>query len=129
MSGSERAGLFEDEDAGEIDVSGFAPKPKPSTPPVPPEQVRAVSQARGFRSREPQPVAAAAPASAPAPVAEAPRREPRRYRTGRNVQLNIKARSEVIDSFYAIADRQGWVLGQAFEEAVAALERSLTGKK
>ena len=126
MSGTERAGLFEDEDAGEIDVSGFAPKPKPTTPPVPPEQVRAVSQARGFRSREPQPVAAA---PAPAPVAEVPRREPRRYRTGRNVQLNIKARSEVIDSFYAIADRQGWVLGQAFEEAVAALERSLKGKK
>ena len=127
MSGSERAGLFEDEDEDAIDVSGFTPKPKPATPPVPPEQVRAVSQARGFRSREPQPAAAAAPA--PAPVAEVPRREPRRYRTGRNVQLNIKARAEVIDSFYAIADRQGWVLGQAFEEAVAALERSLTGKK
>lgn len=127
MSGSERAGLFEDEDEDAIDVSGFAPKPKPATPPVPPEQVRAVSQARGFRSREPQPAAAAAPA--PTPVAEVPRREPRRYRTGRNVQLNIKARAEVIDSFYAIADRQGWVLGQAFEEAVAALERSLTGKK
>jgi hypothetical protein len=126
MSGTERAGLFEDEDASEIDVSGFAPKPKPATPSVPPEQVRAVSQARGFRSREPQPAAAA---PAPAPVADVPRREPRRYRTGRNVQLNIKARSEVIDSFYAIADRQGWVLGQAFEEAVAALERSLKGKK
>jgi hypothetical protein len=125
--GSERAGLFEDEGEDAIDVSGFAPKPKPTTPPVPPEQVRAVSQARGFRSREPQPVAAAAPA--PAPLAATPRREPRRYRTGRNVQLNIKARSEVIDSFYAIADRQGWVLGQAFEEAVAALERSLKGKK
>ncbi len=74
-------------------------------------------------------VALALPLPAAAPILEVPRREPRRYRSGRDVQLNIEAWAEVIETFYAIADRHGWVLGQAFEEAVAALERSLAGKK
>ena len=84
---------------------------------VPPEQVRAVSQALNLQSRE----------SAPPVIPEPRRREPRRYRTGRNIQLNIKARAEAIDAFYEIADRQGWVLGETFERAVAALGRELTG--
>ena len=51
-------------------------------------------------------------------------REPRWHRTGRNIQLNIKARADTIERFYALADRNGWVLGEAFERAVAALERN-----
>lgn len=51
-------------------------------------------------------------------------REPRRHRTGRNIQLNIKARAETIEWFYAIADRYSWVLGETFERAIAALERN-----
>jgi hypothetical protein len=56
---------------------------------------------------------------------EPERREPRRYRTGRNIQLNLKVRREAVDAFYRLADEQGWVLGEAFERAVAALERDL----
>jgi hypothetical protein len=112
MSGK-RASVFDDAD---LDVSGFSPKESLS-PAVPPEQVRAVSQPLNFQSREPPPQT----------VSESRRREPRRYRTGRNIQLNIKARAEAIDAFYAIADRQGWVLGETFERAVAALERELAG--
>ena len=41
-----RAGLFEDE----LDVSGFAPKP-----PARAEQVKAVAEEAGFRSRGPVP--------------------------------------------------------------------------
>lgn len=108
----ERASLFEPEDT--LDVSDFAPKPA-SASTIRPEQVRAVSEAARFRSREPQ---------SPAPLS----REPRRHRTGRNVQLNIKARSEAIETFYALADREGWVLGEAFERAVAALSRELGQK-
>jgi hypothetical protein len=114
MSG-ERASIFDAED--EIDVSGFSPKPSPA-PAIAREQVRAVSEAASFRSREPQPVTAAMM-----------RREPRRYRTGRNVQLNIKARAEAIDAFYAIADSQNWVLGEAFERAIEALNRELGRQK
>lgn len=108
MSGG-RAPLFgQDTD---LDLSGFKPKA-----PAKPERVRDVAEQVGFRSRE----------AAPTPAeGEAPRREPRRYRTGRNVQLNLKVRREAVDAFYRLADEQGWVLGEAFERAVGALEREL----
>jgi hypothetical protein len=108
MSGG-RAPLFgQDTD---LDLSGFKPKASAK-----PEQVRDVAEQAGFRSRE----AAAAPAEG-----EALRREPRRYRTGRNVQLNLKVRREAVDAFYRLADEQGWVLGEAFEHAINALEHEL----
>jgi hypothetical protein len=50
--------------------------------------------------------------------------EPRRHRKGRNIQLNIKARAETIERFYAIAYRYSWVPGETFERAIAALERN-----
>jgi hypothetical protein len=34
--------------------------------------------------------------------------------------------AETIERFYAISDRHGWVLGETFERAIAALERSST---
>ncbi len=106
---SGRAPLFgQDTD---LDLSGFKPKR-----PAEPKQVRDVAEQAGFRSRE---------APAPAPLEEPGRREPRRYRTGRNVQLNLKVRREAVDAFYKLADGQGWVLGEAFERAVAALGREM----
>jgi hypothetical protein len=101
---AERASLFGQED--DFDLSGFKPKP-----PAKPEQVRDVAEQAGFRSREAK--------------VEAAKREPRRHRTGRNIQLNLKVRREAVDAFYTIADDQGWVLGEAFEHAIAALEESL----
>jgi hypothetical protein len=121
MMASERASLFEDET--DLDVSGFAPK-LPSAPVIQPEQVRAISEAVQFRSRDPKPAAMPMPIAMSEAAAPA-RREPRRHRTGRNVQLNIKARATAIETFYALADAQGWVLGEAFERAVAALAREL----
>ena len=112
-----RAGLFEDE----LDVSGFAPKP-----PVRAEQVKAVAEEAGFRSRGPVPPLS--PPRAGRPAKEPPqeeRREQRRYRTGRNQQLNLKVRAQDAEAFYAIADAEGWVLGEAFARAVAALAREL----
>jgi hypothetical protein len=105
-----RAPLF-GQDA-DLDLSDFKPKP-----PAKPEEVRGVAEQAGFRSREPT------PAVSPSPQPE--RREPRRYRTGRNIQLNLKVRREAVDAFYKLADEQGWVLGEAFEQAIAALEREL----
>jgi hypothetical protein len=46
----------------------------------------------------------------------------RRYRTGRNLQLNLKVSDDVLRRFYALADSQDLILGEAFEQAVAALE-------
>jgi hypothetical protein len=115
MSGK-RVSVFDDEDA--LDVSGFVPKPIDRAG-VRPEQVRAVSESAQFQSREP---ALQTPSGHPT-------RAPRRYRTGRNIQLNIKARTEAITTFYAIADQQGWVLGETFEHAIAALQRELGTKR
>jgi hypothetical protein len=108
-----RAPVFGGND--ELDVSGFEPKPLTPKPTAMPEQVRAVSEGASFRSREP---------AVPLPPA---RREPRRYRTGRNVQLNLKVKQETVDAFYAIADSRNWVLGEAFERAVEALQREISG--
>jgi len=63
--------------------------------------VRAVSEAANFPSRE----AVAAP---PAVAKPEEKRELRRYRTGRNVQLNIKVKPETLETFYKIADEHGW---------------------
>jgi hypothetical protein len=115
----ERASIFSDDD--ELDVSAFKPKTAASlveNDAAAVEQVRVVSEAANFRSRDPKP-----------PPAIPLRREQRRHRTGRNVQLNIKARAEAVDAFYAIADRERWVLGETFERAIEALTRELSREK
>lgn len=113
---NERASIFGDDQ--DLDLGDFKPK-QPEPPAVRREDVRTVSEGADFRSREPQP---------PAPP-KPEKREPRRYRTGRNQQLNIKARAEAIEAFYQITDQQGWVLGETFERAIEALKRELdTGR-
>jgi hypothetical protein len=121
---SERASIFGQRP--DIDIAGFAPRPA-SKPAPQLEQVKAISETANFVSREPiasGPKTAAAPRASRETQREPIAREPRRHRTGRNIQLNIKARAETIDRFYAIADLHGWVLGEAFERAIAALERT-----
>ncbi len=92
---SDRAGIFDD--ISDFDLSGFAPKQGKPAAETPPEIVRAVSEASSFRSREPM----------PATKDEPFKKDLRRYRTGRNVQLNIKVRAETLRSFYEVADREG----------------------
>jgi len=112
-----RASIFgDDDDSIALDVTGFAPKVESDHKAPPPEQVKAISQAANFKSREPAPVK---PPTKPA------KRAPRQYRTGRNVQLSIKALAETVDTFYAITDKQGWVLGYTLQRALDALQREL----
>ena len=119
---SERASIFDS--TTEFDVSGFAPKKEEGREGGPsPDTLRAVSEASSFRSREPVP--AAKPADK---KPDSSSREPRRYRTGRNVQLNLKVRAETLASFYALADKQGWVLGETLEKAVTALSKEIAAK-
>ena len=106
-----RASIFADDD---LDVSDFIPKAGPDKSAPMPEQVKAIAEEARFRSREPTP--------APAPE---PKRLRRRYRTGRNVQFNVKASQNTVDAFYAISDGNGWVLGETLEHALAALQREL----
>jgi hypothetical protein len=93
-----RASIFDD-----LDLSGFAPE---ATPAPPAEEVRAVSEAARFPSREGA-------------------RTRRTYRTGRNMQFNVKASQAVIDQFYEISNKKGWVLGETLEHALAALKEKL----
>jgi len=105
-----RADIF-DENTDDLDLDGFEPKKHDkSTKPINTrEQVRAVTEANKFTSRSATP--------------SKPRR--RIYRTGRNVQLNIKANRTTVETFYRIADQQGWVLGETLERALEVLDRSL----
>lgn len=114
---SKRASIFEE--SGDLDLSGFAPKVAPDTKAPPAEQVRAVSESANFPSREPKRAKAE-----PAKV-EPLKREPRRYRTGRNVQFNVKASHATVEAFYHVCDKMGWVLGETLEHAIVALQREL----
>jgi hypothetical protein len=111
---SERAKIFDDTD--DFDVSTFAPKKSSKTSEPPLEAVRTVSETMSFQSRDPSPPAKSA-------------KKQRRRRTGRNKQLNLKVTAKASESFYEITDRQGWVLGETFERAIAALERELAAPK
>jgi hypothetical protein len=97
----------------DFDPSEWLPQPVVTANDKPPQaETKKAAAAAGFRSREPQPAVEARPAELP-----------RRRRTGRNMQLNLKARPDTIAAFCAIADSQGWGLGETLEHAVALLER------
>ena len=70
-----------------------------------------MAEAAKFPSRE--------PAKPPAQRLE------RRYRTGRNIQLNTKVTASTRDGLYEISDRYHWVLGETLERALQALRREL----
>jgi hypothetical protein len=117
MMTKSRSSIFSDDDDTEIlDVSAFSPKAEVDRKAPPPEQVKAVSQVANFTSREPTTIKASSKPN---------KRAPRQYRTGRNVQLSIKALAETVDEFYAITDKQGWVLGFTLQRAIDALKREL----
>jgi hypothetical protein len=109
-----RASVFGE--TSDLDLTSFKPRPQPDAKAPAAEAVRAVAETANFRSRE----------SAPTHIsATATKRQARRFRTGRNVQFNVKALQETVDAIYAVSEAQGWVLGYTLERAVAALQREL----
>lgn len=104
---AERARLFEED----LDLSQFTPHTPATSEQPPPEAVRAVAERAKFQSREP-----GKPATP---------RQQRRYRTGRNIQLNTKVTMSTRDGLYEISDRYNWVLGETLERALQALKREL----
>lgn len=100
------------------DLGDFAPAPKAK--PEHKDVVDEVAAQHGFPSRQP-----AKTMTAPAVVSEPPpRRQQRRYTTGRNKQINIKATDETIKRLYQLADERGVPLGVLLEQALDALENS-----
>ena len=115
-----RASIFEQDE--DLDLSAF--QPKPAVDPIAPsaEEVRAVSEKANFRSREAR--AQSGAVRAPGELAANPQlRQQRRYRTGRNVQLNIKVTAQTCADFNQITEENGWVGGETLERALAALRR------
>lgn len=108
--GDVRASIF---DADQDDLAAFQPR-KPDRQNV--AVTKKAAEESGFKSREPQVV----PKTPPVP--EPVRPTQRRHRTGRNAQFNLKAKPETIADFIAIADAQGWVFGEALEQAVELLK-------
>ena len=94
----------------------FETKPKAPMP-VPREQaerIEQIAEANNFPSRQP----------VRTPAARAPRKQ-RRYKTGRNQQINIKATPQVIERLYKMADAKRVPLGELLEQALVALEKSV----
>lgn len=90
------------------DLSDFAPNsPKLENKDV----IEKVAADNGFPSRQ------------PAKDIEQPLRPRRRYTTGRNQQINIKATPETIERLYRIADATKKPLGEILEKALDALEK------
>ena len=112
---NERLSVFQD--AGDVDLSAFAPKPETRKPQPAREKVRAVTEAAHFPSREGTPAD---------PMAL--KRPPRYHKTGRTAGLNCRVRPATLDKVYQIADEQGWLVGETVERAVQALERELQDK-
>ena len=106
---STRPNLFEEDD--DLDLSVFAPRPEPALNAPSVEQVRSITEAARFPSRQPP------PATEP--------RKPRRWRTGRTAQFNCRITPEAFAAFYAIADQQNWTVGATVENALAALKEKL----
>lgn len=103
---SERAKIGFDDALGGL--GDFAPVSRPK-PPVPAKEA---AEEAGFVSREVKTVAPVAP------------RQQRRHRTGRSAQINIKAKPETIEAFYAWADSNQLSVAEAFEIVVGKLSDS-----
>jgi hypothetical protein len=87
---------------------------QPTSPSKPVETavIEKLSQENRFPSRQP-------------PLANEPtRKRGRRYITGRDRQINIKATAATIDKLYRLADRKYVPLGELLAQALDALERS-----
>lgn len=99
-----------------FDPASFAPKRGRISEKATPAMATKAAEAAGFISREPRPTATQEGQGAPPPPL-------RRRRTGRNMQFNIKAKPETIAAFTAVADDQGWGLGETLEKAVELLQK------
>lgn len=97
------------------DLNDFAPaQPKEKKPkPVEKAVIDQVAADNGFPSRQ---------ASKPEPKPAL--RQQRRYTTGRNQQINVKATAETIEQFYRIADEMNVPLGEVLARALNALEQA-----
>lgn len=106
MTTSRRAPIFNQAD-DDLDLSDFQPKPAQVS--ADPAKIAQLSQAVGFGTQHP-------------PV-------DRRPRTGRDVQINFKAKAVTVDRFRQVGADQGWSLAITLERALDALMRELARRE
>jgi hypothetical protein len=91
--------------------AGFTTKPKPEKR-ADEAAIDDIARQNNFPSRQP-----------PKPAGPSKRKQ-RRYRTGRNRHLGIKATEETLERFYKAADARSVPLGELLRIALDALERA-----
>lgn len=92
------------------DLSDFQPRDVAKE--LDPKVLDTLAETNGFPSRHAR-TQDAAPAG----------RTVRRYTTGRNKQINVKATDETIQAFYSVADELNQPLGAVLQMALEALSR------
>lgn len=96
------------------DLDDFSPKSKSEiAPPIENEKalIDRIAEDNNFPSRQ------------PSRKETIPIKQQRRYRTGRNQQLNIKATEQTITNFYRLADKENVPLGELLERALLVYEK------
>jgi hypothetical protein len=88
----------------------FTTKPKQDAP-LAQDAIERIAEENNFPSRQPTKV-------------QTPRRKQRRYRTGRNQHLGVRATAETVERFYKLADARAVPLGELLRLALDALERA-----
>jgi len=109
--------IFAEDDA--LNLDRFQPKPAGATDRPGPEDLRDIAARTKFVSREGK----GAPAVPDAPPVLLRRRG--HHRTGRTATVTLKTTPVASNRFYEIAEARGWLIGEAFERAIAALEREV----
>jgi hypothetical protein len=89
----------------------FTTKEPRKAKPVEEEAISRIAEKHNFPSRE----------------SSKPRRKQRRYRTGRNQHLGIRATDETVQRFYKAADDRNVPLGELLRLALDALEERAGG--
>ena len=97
--------------------------PKTELKPVEQSQIDRLAAENGFPSRQPARPVEISAVSAVASLS--PPRVTRRRTTGRNQQINIKAKGETIERLYRLADRDDLPLGELLDKALSAYEQAL----
>jgi hypothetical protein len=105
------------------DLGDFAPSPSKAKAEHR-DVIEEIAAQHGFPSR--QPVKPAAVPVSSANSERVPGRQQRRYTTGRNKQINIKATDDTIQRLYRLAVDRGVPLGELLEQALNALEKDST---
>jgi hypothetical protein len=109
----EHGDIFAGDDG--LNLDRFQPKPGGASDRPGPQDLRGIAERTKFVSREGK--------GAPPPAVPLLRRG--QHRTGRTATLTLKTTPEYSNRFYALAEAQGWLIGETFERAIDALEQQI----